>query len=401
MLKRIKPRNVLKGMYIHSFEGGWLSHPFWHTRFVVESDEDLAKVRSCSATSVVIDEEKGRKAGSILRLPAAGSPQPTPQSTVAMDRIMAKRVVDDSKEFVRQMFDGVALGKVIRSEEVLSVVDEISASLSHNSAMLIGVVRLKTIDQYTYLHSVAVCAMMVNFARELEMDAAAIRMMGLSGLLHDIGKMAIDPAILNKPGRLTEAEVTEMRHHPGRGRALLLAGEGVPDEALDVCLHHHEKMDGTGYPFGLKGEEISLAARMAAICDVYDAVTSVRAYKEPWTPHGAVLAMDNWHGHFDPDLLFQFMKSIGVFPVGTLLRLQSGRLAVVMDNGRRASRAKLKAFYVVADRALIEPRSVMLSETSSGDQVVAREDPASWGFTDWDVMRERLLAGKHALVQSH
>ena len=423
MLKRIRPDQVIKGMHIHSFEGGWLSHPFWRTRFLLDNDDDLARVRSSAVTCVVIDDAKGQgieqpastgRTGTIAahgqaktqwidparpqrRIWPATAGQQTPDA-MGEDRKQATRVVTNSKRVMKQVLDGVRLGKAIRLADVTSVVDEISNALDRNRSMLIGMMRLKSKHEYTYFHSVAVCTLMVNLAREIGLDSATVRLMGLAGLLHDVGKMTVDEAILDKPGRLTDAEFDEVRCHTSRGHAVLLAGEDVPVEALDVCLHHHERIDGTGYPFGLAGKQISMAARMAAICDVYDAVTSVRAYKDSWTPAAAIAAMDGWAGHFDRELLFRFMRSIEVFPVGLLVRLRSNRLAVVMDNGVRASQAKLRAFYAIADRAFIEPCNVVLSDTLAGDQVIGCEDPAAWGFGEWDAMCARLLAGETAWV---
>ena len=401
-------------MYIHGFDGGWLSHPFWRTGFLIQNDADLARMHDSNVTAVVIDIVKGlpldpppavassplpepaHPASARLRSSRHAAPEPDRAARHDEDRRQATHTVSRSKRVIKHVFDAARLGGVIRSADVIAVVDDISSSLDRNRQMLIGITRLKSKHEYTYLHSVAVCALMVNLAREIGLDEAQVRMMGLAGLLHDVGKMSIDTAILDKPGPLTDAEFAEIRHHSARGHAMLAAGEDVPDAALDVCLHHHEKIDGTGYPHGLTGDDISLAARMGAICDVYDAVTSVRAYKEPWTAGAAITAMDGWTGHFDADLLFRFMNSIGVYPAGLLARLRSNRLAVVLDGGPRAKQAKVRVFYGIADRDFLPPEDIMLSDTLAGDRIVRREDPAAWGFADWDGMRARLLAGQPA-----
>ena len=190
-----------------------------------------------------------------------------------------------------------------------------------------------------------------------------------------------------------------MRRHPEIGHALLQAGD-VPSTALDVCLHHHEKVDGSGYPFGLVGDDISLAARMGAICDVYDALTSERAYKDASSPVAAVAAMASWSGHFDPALLFVFMKSICVFPVGMLIRLRSGHLAMMRDNGRRTSRARLTVFYDIADQRLLPPYEVYLSDIDTSATILDVPDPLHYGLANWAEVKEQLLEGHDPSIGS-
>src|SRR5690606_37008692 len=151
-----------------------------------------------------------------------------------------------------------------------------------------------TADEYTYMHSVAVCALMAALARTLGLNEAEQREAATAGLLHDVGKMAIPIEILNKPGRLTDDEFRLIMTHPDAGYVMLMRGGLVPNVALDVCLHHHEKFDGSGYPHGLQGDGISLQARMGALCDVYDAVTSDRPYKKGWNPAEAIHRMAQW-----------------------------------------------------------------------------------------------------------
>ena len=144
--------------------------------------------------------------------------------------------------------------------------------------------RLKTKDDYTYLHSVAVCALMLVLGRQMGLEGEALRSVGGAGLLHDVGKMAIADEVLNKPGRLTDSEFDLIKTHPVRGWEILQASEIGDATVLDVCRHHHERVDGSGYPDRIQGEALTLFARMGAVCDVYDAVTSDRAYKQGWEP---------------------------------------------------------------------------------------------------------------------
>jgi len=393
MLRRVPLSLLRPGMFVHAIEGSWLSHPFWRRRFAIKSADDVAALRDAGIDFVTIDTVRGLAPIAEPAEPvtvAAPIPDDAPTGILA-ERARAAEIVARTKETMRGVFDGARLGKAIQSEEVGAVVDEISGSVRRNAYALIGIVRLKSKDEYTYLHSVAVCALMVNFARHLGLPDAIVRDLGLAGLVHDIGKMDVPSEILNKPGRLSDAEFAIARLHPERGRAMLEMAAGIPATAIDVCQHHHEKVDGTGYPFGLKGEELSLAARMGAICDVYDALTSDRAYKGAWSPIEAVTAMHGWDGQFDRDLMFTFCQSIAVFPVGMLVRLRTQHLAIVLPNGRRASRPRLRAFYDTAGKCLTNPRDLVLSDDDACKLVVHREDAAEWGAHDWPGLSEHLL----------
>ena len=214
------------------------------------------------------------------------------------------------------MFAEARMGKAVDAEQCLPLVNDISESVFRNPGALVSLARLKTQDDYTYMHSVAVCALMVALGRELGHDEAQCREAGMAGLLHDLGKAAMPLDVLNKPGKLTDDEFRIMRSHPARGHDMLAEGRGVGEGVLDVCLRHHEKMDGSGYPGKLAGDQISLLARMGAVCDVYDAITSNRPYKQGWDPAESIARMATWAGHFDPTHLQGLHPQPGHLPHG-------------------------------------------------------------------------------------
>ena len=419
MLKKIPTSQVRLGMYLHGMEGSWLSHPFWKTKFVLTDPEDLRALQASGVPFCWIDSSLGMDVDGAV--PAAAGPVAPVASTAAAPPVApvapvsavpeapavvperhrpvlstapasmgdelerATLVMQRSKRAVMSLFGEARLGKAIDAEQCLPLVEEVASSVVRNPSALISLARLKTKDDYTYMHSVAVCALMVSLSRQMGLDEAQTRDAGLAGLLHDIGKMAMPLDVLNKPGALTDDEFAIMRDHPTRGYEMLKDGAAVSEGALDVALRHHEKMDGSGYPGKLKGEEISLLARMGAVCDVYDAITSNRPYKAAWDPAGSLARMAQWAGHFDPRVFQAFVKCVGIYPVGTLVKLQSGKLAVVLEQNATALTApRVRAFYSTKSQMPIPTQVLDLSSQGATDRIIGREDPATWGFQKLD-----------------
>ncbi len=403
MQRRIVPSQAMIGMYVCSFEGSWLHHPFWRAKFLIEDDATLDKIRASAVDAIVIDTAKGAAPAEESPSELTSTEDKAPQIVPASPRISARDPeIDRARALIRQgktlvegLFEDARMGRLAVTQDVAALVDEIARSVERSQATLINMARLKSKDEYTYLHSVAVCALMINFARQLQMSEAQVQELGMAGLLHDVGKMAMPPEILNKAGRLTDAEFEEIKRHPLSGKALLEGSGNVPPVALDVALHHHEKVDGSGYPFGFKGSDISIAARMGAICDIYDALTSDRCYKAAWSPAEAITRMSEWKGHLDPDLLFTFKQSVSIFPPGMLVRLRSNRLAVILPNGRRGSRASARTFFDARGREFLGVEDVLISGDLNADQVVSREEPSHWPFPDWVKLQNDLMAGRY------
>ncbi|WP_369960421.1 HD-GYP domain-containing protein [Pseudomonas benzenivorans] len=292
------------------------------------------------------------------------------------------------------MFGDARMGRAIEVGRAGELVDEISASILRQPNALISLARLKHADEYTYMHSVAVCALMIALARQLELSEALVREAGMAGLLHDIGKMCTPPAVLNKPGKLTDSEFATMREHPEAGARLLVDSQQVSALVLDVCLHHHEKVDGSGYPHGLAGEQISLLARMAAVCDVYDAVTSDRPYKAGWEPAESIRKMAGWKGHFDERVFQAFVRTVGIYPTGSLVRLQSGRLGVVLEQHEQSLLTPMvKVFFSAKSKQPIPQEVIDLSKLVGRERIVGRESAADWGFRNLDELWTGLPQG--------
>jgi len=191
--------------------------------------------------------------------------------------------------------------------------------------------------------------------------------------------------LLNKPGRLTAAEFELIRTHPQAGYDLLVGGQAVTEPTLDVVLHHHERMDGTGYPHGLPEARISPLARMGAICDVYDAITSNRPYKAGWDPAQSIARMASWKGHFDPALFAAFVQSLGIYPTGSLVRMASGKLAVVAEqNPGKLLAPVVVVFFSLQSQLHVTPTRLDLSAPGTQDRIVAREEGGAERFPHLD-----------------
>ena len=305
----------------------------------------------------------------------------------------AARLCESSRVAVTSLFAEARLGKVLEAERCQPLVDDITRSVFRNPGALVSLARLKTADDYSYMHSVAVCALMVALANQMGMDDASCReagMAGMAGLLHDMGKAAMPLSILNKPAKLTEAEFAVMRTHPERGFQMLQDARRASEAAMDVCLHHHERIDGTGYPHRLPAERISQSARMGAVCDVYDAITSNRPYKAGWDPAESMARMASWKGHFDQTVFRHFVRSLGIYPNGALVRLASGRLAVVLEQNSHALTAPIvKVFFDVAQQLSIPPLVLDLSQGAADrqtDSITDREPPGRWNFPQLDAL---------------
>ncbi|MDO8464061.1 MAG: HD-GYP domain-containing protein [Gallionella sp.] len=402
MLVRIHIKQLRLGMHVHELCGSWMDHPFWRGAFLLDDPKDLKTLLGTGIKEVWIDTAKGlgiavendddegeteEEIAAEVEATLAQADKVTKvveRVNIVQEAARAVKICAKSKQAVTSMFHEARMGKALDAEDALPIVEEISTSVMRNPGALISLARLKDKDDYTYMHSVAVCALMVSLSRQLGLDETQTRQAGLAGLLHDVGKMMIPLGILNKPGKLTDIEFQSVRDHPSQGHKMLLEGKGISEVALDVCLHHHEKMDGSGYPEKLASEQISLYAKMGAVCDVYDAITSNRPYKNGWEPTESLRKMAEWsHGHFDKRIFEAFVKSIGIYPIGSLVKLESNRLGVIIEQTEKSLLAPVvKVFFSIQSNARISSEILDLSKSTSKDKIVSHEDPLKWGIRD-------------------
>jgi len=401
VLKSIAPDQLRLGMYIQEIPGSWMDHPFWRASFKLEKPEDLISLQKSNIDQVIICTSKGLDILEPIEpvvaesqpdnsLPQAMPPIPARIKTAVsteQERETASRVLTSSKKAIMTMFNETRMGKALDVKQAMPIVQEITASVTRNSGALISLARLKNADDYTYMHSVAVCALMIALGQRLGLSPEETRQAGLAGLLHDIGKMAVPPEILNKPGKLTRDEFLSVQKHTQAGHDMLRSAEGIGEAALDVSLHHHEKIDGSGYPFNLKGDQISLFSKMGAVCDVYDAITSNRPYKSGWEPGHSIKRMATNNGHFDETVLDAFIKGVGIFPTGSCVLMQSGKIGMVLDQHPQSLLIpKVKVFFSMLTMAAIPIEIIDLASRRNNDKIVSYADPAKLKVPDLETI---------------
>jgi HD-GYP domain-containing protein (c-di-GMP phosphodiesterase class II) len=391
MLKKINVQDVRLGMFIEKLNGSWMDHPFWKKAFKLENEKDLHALQASGVDELWIDISKGvdvesGQSSEVTEEKVAGALPATVGSDKKQERQVAlheetpraQKIHAKAKKMIASVLGEARMGNVLQLAEAAALVDEIIQSVSRNSGALLSLSRLKSKDDHAYLHSVAVSALMIALGRQMGLEGDTLKSLGMAGLLHDVGKVMIPDKILNKPSKLNTAEFEIVKTHSRRGWEILKADPDMDEVVLDVCLHHHERMDGTGYPDKLPGESLSRHARMAALCDVYDALTSDCSYRTAYAPADAVRKMAELQdGHFDKTLFHAFVKTVGIYPVGTLVKLKSGRLAVVADQSAKSLLSPIvKVFFSTNTNEPIFPVLVELSKVP--DTIASVEDPAEW-----------------------
>lgn len=392
MIKRIDSRQLQIGMYVHDLDCGWMEHPFLRNRFAVSDPQIIQRIHAAGVRQLYIDTDRGKD---VAEAPTqdevqrqlqqeleetAGALSDEPRVSVTEEVTRARNLYRQATSLIRNLMEDVRLGKQVEMESLNPLAERMVQSAIRNPHALTSVSRIKTKDEYTFMHCVSVAGLMITFAREQGLSEEQIQQVAIGGLVHDIGKIMVPDEVLNKPGRLDPEEFEIMRGHVTHSAEILQECVGISQTAVDVALLHHERMDGTGYPLGLKGEEIGLIGRMSAIVDVYDALTSVRVYKDAWEPTHTLKKMLEWSpDHFSKELVQHFVRCLGIYPVGSLVELESGRVGIVLDQGEDLLRPRLRVIYH-AKRRRYEKVQDLDTARLANDRVVGAVSPADYGL---------------------
>lgn len=395
MIKKIKVEQLKPGVFVHDFNCGWLHHPFLRNRVQLKTDADIERILKHQIREVYIDTDQGKDVDDAPTEPEVedeiqkqisqlDEPNLRKRDRVALqeEMVRAKILLTEAKEKIQSLMDGVKLGKQIDMQQVENLVDKVTESVLNNSDALVSLARIKNKDEYTYLHSLAVSALCISFGEHLQLGDKKVKAIGVGGLLHDIGKVRVPSEVLNKPGPLTEKEFEIIKQHVKYGDCILRETTKIEEDSICVTAHHHERLDGTGYPEGLKGNEISLFGQMGAIVDIYDALTSERCYKNAMPPTNALRKLFEWsNGYVNRELVERFITCLGIYPIGTVVRLRSGLIGVVIDHGEKGLLYPMvRALYDTRKQKPVSPFEIDLSKPAAngGDEIVGSEAPGRW-----------------------
>ncbi len=413
MLKRITTEELQLGMFIHKLEGNWFSHPFWKRRFLLEDQTMLDHLRDSDVSGVVIDTDRGKDASPGKQATqGAGDParsvvqaaqrfglapvQPQPRFSrppavlpIAREFGRAKRAAGDALRVLNKTFIEVRLGKTICAHDVEPVLDAVYASIQRNLYAFNGLLRCQNDNEPIYRHSLAVSALMIALAKRMKFSPVDIRDAGMAGLLMDIGvgQLTVDLAAVGGDYTLLRPDLREQ--HVILGYTFLKAAGDIPEQVLRVILHHHERLDGSGYPQGLSGLAIEPLSRMAAICDAYDTMISG---PERLDPAEAIVSLQEQADLFDAAILARFVETVGVYPIGSFVRLRSQRLAMVVDEEpSNAAHPIVRTFWSLALGKRLKGETIELAHCYGEDAIEGVADLTGLDLPPVGPLREALL----------
>jgi len=350
---KLSPENLKLGMFVSELDRPWVESPFIFQGFRLRTVEEIQDIKDICYYVYVDTEKSSNNVQAYLSNAPKLQRKETrkknvssstdkrsgiSKSTTKLDRETIKKNVHNAnvirkktREYVDDMLTKARMGKIIDTKKAKNLVAELANNIIENTDASVWLTNLKNRDEYTAIHSINVCVLSLTFGRALGLNKTQLNELGLGALLHDLGKMQVPLEILNKPGALNDEEFEVMKSHPVRGYEMLAKSNGLSPDALDIVKSHHERLSGSGYPAGLKNNEIRYFTKIVTITDVYDAVTSDRVYHLGMTPHEALKNMYEWApGNFDLSLIQDFIRTIGIYPVGSVVELKTGHIGIVM-----------------------------------------------------------------------
>lgn len=304
----------------------------------------------------------------------------------------AKEIFKTSAKIISQTILSIQNGEAINTTYFDEASKAISRSIMRNKDALTWLGKIRDQNNYLYEHSVNTATLMGIFSHAKGLSVAEIEACIMGALLHDLGEAQINEEYFCRCGPLSEDEYEQVKKHVGIGLSLIKGEQDIPDITRHIISDHHERHDGSGYPRGLKGEEISLYGRMFAIVDTYDAITNNRCYKEAIpSSFGMRTLLELSKSHFDESLVHQFIKCMGIYPTGSLVRLNSNQLAVVIAQSQTSPlKPMVKSIFSVSNNSYIEPCMLDLGKVGCELKILKYENPVDFNINIDDFMPEEM-----------
>lgn len=330
------------GMYIIALDRPWIETPFIFQGFLITNEEELDQLHQFCETVFV---DKGKSRVKIPKVAIRAQQAAEQEQAVVIEREplpyqlqfeeefpRARKLYEQVQAQVKNSFKDVRIGRTMKSSEIRHSVETITESIVRNPDAMMLMTNMKAMDDYLVSHCLNVCILTLIFARFLGFEEEEMHNLGMGALLHDVGEIRLPQELLTKPNELNAEEHATMEKHTEYGASILKDNSGIPQEAIDIALHHHERLDRSGYPNKLGGPEISKHAKIVGIVDVYDALTSARPYRTYINTTDALKSMYDWRGSlFETQLVEKFIQCLGVYPVGSTLELKSGEIGIVIS----------------------------------------------------------------------
>lgn len=343
-MKKVLVKDLHIGDRVVKFDRSWLATDFLSHRFTIKDQATLDKILRNGIVYVYTDApgQEEQVAQEILEGDVSDDAHDKIAEAATKNLIRledfqhASAAYEESVSIVSNVLDDVRSGRMFNAGAVKHIAESITHITMRNRSVLLSMTKLRTQDEYTFQHSMNVSVYAASLATHLGMSKTEVEQIANAGLMHDIGKMMVPAEILNKPDKLTDEEYAIMKTHVERGHDFM-AKQGYADEDLHLLMEHHERFDGSGYPNGLKDDDISIAGKIGAVVDIYDAITSDRVYHKGINAPSALKMMFQWaDSHINKSVLEFFIKNIGIYPVGSLVMMSTYELAIVgrINNNR-------------------------------------------------------------------
>jgi HD-GYP domain-containing protein (c-di-GMP phosphodiesterase class II) len=407
MLRKLSVAKLKPGMFVSNIPVNWFAHPFWRTSFRIRDERDIERLLEAGIGEVLIDTQRGADVPVVKEKPVLPDQERFAELDQRIQQQLAKRrqsvriaaslkderwrvqfLAQDAAAMLQGLMEDVRLGQRLDLQRTEPVIAKMLDSVRRHPDALIPLLQLKEQDNYNTQHSISVAAMVMALGMTMRLEEEPLMRAAQGALLQDVGTARISERILNKATPLTDLEYLHLRSHVEQSLAVLESSAGSSDLMLQVVTQHHERLDGTGYPHRLLGASVSPLAQIAAIVDVYDALTSDRPYHRRVEPAVALRQIYSLAGtQFSEELVQAFVRTVGLYPVGSLVRLDNGNLAIVIEQHRdNLSKPVVRVIFNTRNRTYLQPQILDLGRRFEVPAIVGVE---SWQQWDIDPRRWR------------